>query len=73
MLKEGLVLMCTGMGTVFMFLVLMIFTMMGMEHVVKWLNKIMPEEVEEIKPKKNALGAKTQEIAVAIAAVKALR
>jgi sodium pump decarboxylase gamma subunit len=71
MLKEGLILMTTGMGTVFIFLIIMIFVMYLMEKAMIIINKIMPLE-EEIAPK-TVKTDKKQEIAVAIAALKAFR
>lgn len=73
MLKEGLILMVVGMGTVYVFLIIMIYVMMVMEKLVIYLNKIMPEKVAEtvktVSNKKNG----NQEVAVAIAAVRALK
>ena len=73
MLKEGLILMVVGMGTVYVFLIIMIYVMMLMEKVVIYLNKIMPEEVVEAVKKVSKSKNGNQEIAVAIAAVKALK
>ena len=67
-LDEGLVIMFTGMGVVFSFLIILIFSMIIMANVVKWLNKIFPETVPEqkvSKPKRQ--GKDEEEIAIAIA------
>lgn len=72
MLKEGLILMVTGMGTVFTFLVIMIMVMYLMEKIMIIVDKIMPIP-EEVPVGKSANQDKKLEIAVAIAAVKSLR
>ena len=67
-LDEGLVIMLTGMGVVFSFLIILIFSMLIMANVVKLLNKIFPEAVPEqknAKPKRQ--GKDEEEIAIAIA------
>lgn len=70
MLNEGLILMCTGMGTVFSFLVILWFAVSIMGKTVSYLNTIFPEKVQEaIKPVKTA-GSSDIEVAVAIAAAK---
>lgn len=71
-LEEGLVLLSIGMGVVFGFLCVMVFAMNGMSLVVKWLNKLFPEEVEVFEKKgarKNV--AEEEAIAVAIAVARA--
>lgn len=69
LLKEGSLIMVIGMGTVFFFLVVMIFAMETSAKVLKFVNKFMPEEVEEIKTsaKKNATTDNDADIALAIA------
>ena len=70
-LSEGLVMMCIGMGFVLCFLCMLIISMMVMSKVVGYLNKIFPEIIET--PKKQVKSSSDDtEIAVAIAAVKAL-
>ncbi|MBQ7450632.1 OadG family protein [bacterium] len=68
-LEEGLVIMCTGMGVVFSFLIILIFSMLIMANIMKFLNKLFPEAVPEqsksSKPKR--LGKDEEEIAIAIA------
>lgn len=71
-LEEGLILLAIGMGVVFGFLLIMVFAMNAMSMVVKWLNKLFPEEVEVIEKKgvrKNV--AEEEAIAVAIAVARA--
>lgn len=73
MLNEGLILMCTGMGTVFSFLVILWFAVSIMGKTVSYLNTIFPEKVQEaVKPVKTA-GSSDIEVAVAIAAAKLRR
>ena len=66
----GLQMMCIGMGFVLCFLCMLIISMMVMSRVVGFLNKIFPEVAEP--PKKQIKSGDDEEIAVAIAAVKAL-
>jgi len=68
-LEEGLVAMIVGMTVVFLFLIIMIFSMDIMSKIVLWLNKIFPEQIVETakKVKKVATGGE-EEVAVAVAA-----
>lgn len=71
-LSEGLILMCTGMGTVFMFLVILWFSVSVMGNIVSYLNKIFPEQIQApVSPVKSS--GSDVEIAVAIAAAKMRR
>lgn len=73
MLNEGLILMCTGMGTVFSFLAILWMAVTVMGKTVSYLNTIFPEKVQEsVKPVKTA-GSSDIEVAVAIAAAKLRR
>lgn len=72
MLREGLILIVTGMGTVFTFLIILIFTMILMEKVVIILNKLMPEEAPQAALPSNGKNI-NQEIAAAIAAIKSMK
>ena len=66
-LDNGLTIMLIGMGTVLLFLCLMIFSMIIMSKVVIYLNKIFPEAIPETaSSKKTAKSANDEEIAVAI-------
>ncbi len=73
-LENGLVVMLTGMGFVLIFLTIMIGVMFIMSAVVKYLNKLFPEAVEEVKTTVKKASANVDEaIAVAIAAIMAKR
>lgn len=73
-INNGLVLLGTGMGTVLLFLFIMIFVMGIMSQVVAYLNKLFPEAVEEVKSVAKKTSANVDEaIAVAIAAIMAKR
>lgn len=67
LLKEGAVVMAIGMGTVFLFLCIMIFAMNINEIILKFLSKYFPEEVEEVKNVKKTTSSNDEEIALAIA------
>ena len=67
LLKEGTIIMCIGMGTVFVFLTIMIFAMNINEIVLKFVGKYFPEEVPEIKCNKKKVENSDDEIALAIA------
>ncbi|OLA94518.1 MAG: hypothetical protein BHW64_03440 [Candidatus Melainabacteria bacterium LEY3_CP_29_8] len=51
-LMDGLIIMVIGMGVVFLFLLVMVFSMNGLYKFMKWFNKFMPEPIEEPKTKK---------------------
>ena len=69
MLQEGLVITVVGMGTVLVFLTILVFAMSIMSKVVALISKIMPEEVEA--PVAIRKEANTDEaVAVAIAVAK---
>ncbi len=71
LLEEGLVLMAIGMGFVFAFLAIMVWTMDGMSWVVRLLNKFFPEEVKVVeKPGKRSNVSVDEAVAVAIAVAK---
>lgn len=73
-LENGLVLLGMGMGFVLCFLTIMIFIMFIMSAVVRYLNKLFPEAVEEVKSAAKKTAANVDEaIAVAIAAIMAKR
>ena len=65
-LIEGLSAMVIGMGTVLLFLCLMIFSMSIMSKAVSKLNEIFPEAVPAVSGAKNAVKNDDAEIAVAI-------
>ena len=73
-IENGLVLLGAGIGTVLVFLVIMIWVMGIMSKVVAYLNKLFPEVVEEVKSVAKKTTANVDEaIAVAIAAIMAKR
>ena len=72
MLEEGLVLMGMGMGTVFSFLITLIFTMVITYKVLTVINRLFPEVTVEATPVKKQSLSNDEEIAIAIAATKAL-
>ena len=70
-ITEGLSLMVIGMGTVLMFLCILIASMHIMAAVVGWLNKVFPEPVTQSAGTKTAVkkdSSNDEEIAVAILA-----
>lgn len=71
MLTDGLIVAALGMGIVFTFLCILIGAMNIMSLSIQWLNKICPEPVAATAPAKKA-SSNDEEIAVAIAAAKAL-
>lgn len=69
-LMNGLTLLGMGMGFVLVFLIIMIFSMGIMSAIVKYLNKIFPEAVEEVKSVAKKASANVDEaIAVALAVI----
>ena len=69
MISEGITIALVGMGTVFSFLVLLVLAMLIMAKVVIWLNKVMPEQVAEVKAKPVRV-ENNDDVAVAIAVAK---
>lgn len=69
MLALGFQYMVIGMGVVFFFLVIMVFSMNIMSAVIAKYNEIYPEQVQE--EKQTVSSDNNQEIAVVLAAVKA--
>ena len=68
LLQEGAIIMAIGMGTVFLFLVIMIVAMDLNKIVLNFVGKYFPEEVPEVKTtKKKAAPNSNDEVAVAIA------
>ena len=71
MLKIGLIVALMGMGTVFSFLLILVFAMSITAYILKQIGKIFPEEkIEAASPKIKT--SSDEEIAVAIAATQAL-
>lgn len=67
LLKQGIIVMCIGMGTVFFFLTIMIGAMKLNEYVLRFVNKYFPEEIPEVKTSKKNVTKSDEEIALAIA------
>ena len=66
--KEGCFVMIIGMGTVFMFLTIMIYAMNINTYVLKFVNKYFPEEVPvENKSAKKQVSTSEEHIALAVA------
>ena len=72
MLKVGLTLLVMGIGTVFSFLIILIFTMIITYKVLRVVNKFFPEVVVEAAPAKKSQISDDAEIAIAIASVQRL-
>lgn len=53
LLEQGVALMGIGMGFVFAFLCILVFSMGGMSKAVQALNKIFPEEVKVVEKPAN--------------------
>ncbi len=69
-LQDALVITVIGMGSVLLFLGIMIWSMNGMKIVLDFINKLFPPEIQEtssIKDKRQV--AQEEEIAIAIAAI----
>ena len=68
LLKEGLIVMAMGMGTVFFFLVIMIYFMHATEKVLAFVNRFCPEVTEEkCQIKKKVVADNDADVAIAIA------
>ena len=72
MLKAGLTLLVMGMGTVFSFLILLILTMVVTYKILQVVNKCFPEATPEAAMVKKTTSSNDEEIAIAIAATRAL-
>lgn len=73
LLKEGFFIMIIGMGTVFVFLTIMIYAMEISSAVLKVIGKYFPEEIPEVKTVKKKVNNNDEEIALAIACAVAAR
>ena len=71
LLKEGLFVMTIGMGTVFIFLVIMIWVMYLNAYILKFVNKYFPEEVVQDKAKFSSSADEEIALAIACAAARA--
>lgn len=73
-LTLGLTLLAMGMGFVLCFLCILIFSMQGMSAIVRYLNKLFPEQVEVVEKKSSKSAVKDDEaVAVALAVIMAKR
>ena len=68
-LKEGFFIMVIGMGTVFMFLTIMVYAMNISKKILDIVNKYFPESIPQDSKKKREKIDNDAEIALAIAAV----
>lgn len=67
LLKDGFILMIIGMGTVFIFLTIMIWTMNFSREILQFINKFFPEEIlQEKKVSKKMARNEDEDIAIAI-------
>ena len=67
MIKDGLILVFTGMGTVFTFLTILWFSVFCMGKIVMKLNAIFPEQTAKIINNVKKISDTSAEIALAIA------
>ena len=72
MLEEGLIVSAMGMGTVLTFLIILIVAMSVMYKVLSVVNRMFPEATCASVPAKKTSTSSDEEIAIALAAVKAL-
>ena len=72
MLNEGIRLMLMGMGTVFSFLVVLLFSVSIMGCIVKKLNEIFPEQIADVQKTVTKVSSDI-EVAIAVAAAKMKR
>ena len=72
MLNEGLIVSAMGIGTVLIFLIILIVAMTLMHKVLLFINRICPEVANESIPTRKITTSSDEEIAIALAAVKAL-
>lgn len=70
MLENGLIVTIVGMGTVFMFLTLLVFAMSIMSKTVAWVGKFMPEVQETPVTVSTKRASSDEDVAVAIAVAK---
>lgn len=70
MIQEGLMVTIVGMGTVFMFLTLLVLAMVIMARVMVFVNKFMPEEVEQKVVVRRETNDDDVAVAIAVAKLK---
>ena len=66
-ITEGGVVMLVGMGIVFSFLTILVFSITSMARGVAYIEKIWPSPVEEVKTAKKPKATDDTEVAIAIA------
>jgi len=71
MIGKGFELMAVGMSVVFIFLLLLVLIMRLSRHALAWFNRFFKEEEDLIPTSIQRVMGKHDDIAVAIAAVKA--
>ena len=67
-LKEGFFIMVIGMGTVYIFLTIMIYAMNITKKILDFINKYFPEDIPQESKNKRDKTDNDAEIALAIAA-----
>ena len=67
LLKQGVVLLVSGMGIVFIFLVILVLVTTGASKIVPKFNHILPDEAPKKKPAPAAAKATDDDLAVALA------
>lgn len=70
MLMDGLIITIVGMGTVFLFLTLLVYSMQFTSKVIEFLSKFMPEEVTAPVTVSSRKKDVEEDVAVAIAVAK---
>lgn len=66
-LKQGLILMATGIGAVFVFLIILVLVLKGFEYISPRLAFILPDPLPKAPAKKKPSGDSSEALAVAIA------
>ena len=67
LLEDAVFIMVIGMGTVFIFLTILIGAMNLNEKILKIISKYFPEEIPEVNLPKKKTNTNDEEIAIAIA------
>ncbi len=66
-LLQGLVLLVSGMGIVYLFLALLVWVMNRSAKIVPRFNHILPDEEPKKKPRKSAAAPAADDAAIAVA------
>ena len=67
LLKQGVVLLISGMGIVFIFLAILVLVTTGASKVIPKFNHILPDEAPKKKPAPAAAKATDDDLAIALA------